>query len=515
MTNEMETVGEGPKRDRWGRYLVVPEGGGKAAAMTRATTISSLLDSRHAIEKWQQRHVAVGLASRPDLLAQVQSTTIEDKQTLNSVCQKALDASGADAAASMGTALHRVVEKVNLDPEAEVPDAFAERIAEYRRVMDEHGVTVCLDAVEQIHILAELGIAGMADAHVMVGGRRYIFDLKTGSSIDYGAGGYAVQLAIYANSTSVYDPHTETHRPMPDDLDRDRAIICHLPAKGGEATLKWLDITAGREALDHAVFAHRWRNRKDLLTPFDVPEVPNEERPTADLIVEAFPGTVVDEGLTEQLLDRRRQRLVATLPFDVKDKWQAQLPGVRGPKAAETWTPEQMDAIERVFELPFSDDPLPVDPPKAAEPVAPVVELRPRPALGGPVDAGALQMLRDRARRQSNGVKSWIKVWQAEAIEEGSADFKMGRGKHVTLWAFEVSRAAMYLARLAEKAETPEAGTETVRRLAGKVVGDLAEQPGVTLGGLLGSLSLDEATELADLACDSDANGIDGEEVAS
>jgi len=303
------------------------------------------------------------------------------------------------------------------------------------------------------------------------------------------------------------------------EVDQERAIICHLPAKGGDATLKWLDISAGREALDHAVFAHRWRNRKDLLTPFDVPEVPNEERPKAELVAETVrairarrPGTAVEVA---DVHDRRRQRLLATLPFDVKDKWQAHLPGVRGPKAAETWTPEQMDAIERVFELPFSDDPLPVDPPKAVEPVAPVVELRPRPALGGPVDAGALQMLRDRARRQSNGVKAWIKVWQAEAIEEGSADFKMGRGKHVTLWAFEVSRAAMYLARLAEKAETPEAGTEMVRRLVGKVVGNLAEQPGVTLGGLLGSLSLDEATELADLACDSDANGIDGEEVAS
>ena len=515
MTEQMETVGEGPKRDRWGRYLVVPEGGGKAVAMTRATTISGLLDSRHAIEKWQQRHVAVGLASRPDLLAQVQSTTIEDKQTLNSVCQKALDASGADAAATMGTALHRVVEKVNLDPAAEVPEAFAERIAEYRRVMDEHGVTVCLDAVEQIHILAELGIAGMADCHVMVGGRRYIFDLKTGSSIDYGAGGYAVQLSTYAASETLYDPHTETHRPMP-EVDQERAIICHLPAKGGPATLKWLDITAGREALDHAVFAHRWRNRKDLLTPFDVPAATNDERPTAELIAEAFPGTtVLSEAEVADVHERRRQRLLATLPFDVKDKWQAHLPGVRGPKAAETWTPEQMDDIERVFELPFTDEPLPVVEAPEPAPVAPVVELRPRPALGGPVDAGALQMLRDRARRQSNGVKAWIKVWQAEAIEEGSADFKMGRGKHVTLWAFEVSRAAMYLARLAEKAETPEAGAETVRRLVGKVVGDLAEQPGVTLGGLLGSLSLDEATELADLACDSDANGIDGEEVAS
>ena len=190
MTDTMETVGEGPKRDRFGRYLIVPEGGGKAVAMTRATTISGLLDSRHAIEKWQQRHVAVGLASRPDLLAQVQSTTIEDKQTLNSVCQKALDASGADAAASMGTALHRVVEKINLDPDAEVPEAFAERIAEYRRVMAAHGVTIDPNYVEQIHVLAELGITGMGDGHALVEGEdeSFVWDLKTGSSVDYGAG---------------------------------------------------------------------------------------------------------------------------------------------------------------------------------------------------------------------------------------------------------------------------------------------------------------------------------------
>lgn len=495
MSNDMETVGEGPRRDRWGRYLIVPPDGGRPVALTRATTISGLLDSRHAIEKWQQRHVAVGLASRPDLLAQVQSTTIDDKDTLNSVCQKALDASGSDAAASMGTALHRVVEKVNLDPAAEVPEAFAERIAEYRRVMDAHGVTVCTDAVEQIHVLAGLGIAGMADCHVMVGGRRYIFDLKTGSSVDYGAGGYSVQLAIYANATSIYDPHAEAHLPMP-EVDQERAIICHLPAKGGPATLKWLDIAAGREALEHAAFAHRWRSRKNLLTAFVVPEVPNGEP-------------------ADELLARRRGRLLATLPFDVKAKWQAELPGVRGPKAAEEWTAEQMDAIERVFELPWSDEPLPVEPAAPVEVVAEVVAIRERPDLGGPVDAGALQMLRERARRQSNGVKAWIKVWQAEAVEDGSADFKMGRGKHVTLWAFEVSRAAMYLARLAEKAETPEAGAALVQRLLTDVVGDLAQQAGVTVGGVLGSLSLDEATQLADLACDTDANGIDGEEVAS
>jgi hypothetical protein len=384
--------------------------------------------------------------------------------------------------------------------------------------MDAHGVTVCTDAVEQIHVLAELGISGMADAHVMVGGRRYVFDLKTGSSVDYGAGGYSVQLAIYANATSLYDPNAETHRLVPADLDRDRAIICHLPAKGGEATLKWLDISAGREALDHAVFAHRWRSRKDLLTPFDVPAATNEERPTAELIAEAFPGTTVDEVATADLLNRRRQRLLATMPFvddAFKAKWRAELVDVPGPKKADEWTAEQMDAVERVFELPWSDEPLPVVAPKPAV-VADVVPIaRAKPALGGPVDAGALQMLRERARRQSNGVKAWVRVWQAEAIDDGGTDFKMGRGKFVTVWAYEVSRAAMYLARLAEKAETPEAGTDAVRALLAKVVGDLALQPGVTIGGVIGSLSLDEATQLADLACDTDASGIVGDEVAS
>ena len=176
MTDPMETVGEGPKRDRWGRYLVAPEGGGKAVAMTRATTISGLLDSRHAIEKWQQRHVAVGLASRPDLLAQVQSTTIEDKQTLNSVCQKALDASGADAAATMGTALHRVVEKVNLDPLAEVPEAFAERIARQPPIP----VRMTKSTVNRLaHALDDLGSHMDADQNVLTG---LTEDYKEGTS---------------------------------------------------------------------------------------------------------------------------------------------------------------------------------------------------------------------------------------------------------------------------------------------------------------------------------------------
>lgn len=508
--SEMETIGAEPKRDGYGRYLIVPDGGGKATAMTRATTVAGVLESRHNIEKWQQRHLAVGLAGRPDLLAQVQSTTIDDKRTLNEVCKKALDASGSDAAASLGTALHRVVELVNRHPDAPVPDAFAERIEVYRALMAAHGVEVVADCVERIHVLSAMGIAGMADAHVRIGGRRYIFDLKTGSSLAFAAGSFAVQLAIYANATSLYDPATETHDPMPLDVDRERAVICHLPAKGGPASLHWIDIAAGAEALRHAHFGHRWRSRRDLLS--DVEPL----RPSAEVIADAFPGTVVDEAGTAALLIDRQGRVLAALPpvdDAFKARWRAELPDVRGPKQSATWSHEDLDAIERAFELPFTDVSVPAPP--VVETVAPVVELRPAPDLGGPVDPGALQVLRDRAKRQSNGVKAWVRRWQEEATAADAMQWKMGRGAHVTLWSFEVSRAALYLARVVEQAETPDAGLETVRRCLAVVVGDLATQAGVEVGDVLAHLSLDEATRLADLATTVDTDGPGSLEVAS
>ena len=198
MSNELEPVAPKPKRDRWGRYLVVPSAGGKAVPMTRATTISEILESRHAIEQWKMRNVAWGLAGRADLIAQVASAGPDDKSTLNAACQSALDAADADAAANMGTALHRVVERVNLDPSAPVPEMFSERIEAYRAALADAGLTVCTDAVERIHVLEDLGISGMADFHATWSGdgRRYVCDLKTGSGVAYGAGGYAVQLAI-------------------------------------------------------------------------------------------------------------------------------------------------------------------------------------------------------------------------------------------------------------------------------------------------------------------------------
>jgi hypothetical protein len=250
-----------------------------------------------------------------------------------------------------------------------------------------------------------------------------------------------------------------------------------------------------------------WRKRRDLLT---------ELRPSADVITEAFPGTVVDEDETALLLAERQRRVLDLLPpvdEALKARWRTELVGVRGPKFSAEWTHDDLDAIERVFELPFTDATLPVPP--VEEPVASVVELRPTPDLGGPVDPGALQMLRDRARRQSNGVKAWVRRWQDEAVANDAMQWKMGRGAHVTLWSFEVSRAALYLARIVESAETPEAGLGLVRRCLAVAFGDMALQAGVDVGDVLAHLSLDEATRLADLATVVDTDGPGLLEVAS
>lgn len=262
-----------PKRDRWGRYIITPRDGGKARGYTRATTIAEVLDDRYNLELWKMRQVAVGLSRRSDLLALVAADE-SDKKAVNAACKEAMDAAESGAAANTGTALHRILERVDTGELTvdSVPEMFTDVVGRYRSALDAAGVRVEADACEQVHVLEGLTepIAGMADNHVLIGGRRYIADKKTGAGLDYGAGGFAVQLAIYAHATSIYDYATDTHRDMP-EVDTERGLIIHVPAAGGPVTLHWIDIAAGWEALQRALWARTWRKRSDLLSDYERP----------------------------------------------------------------------------------------------------------------------------------------------------------------------------------------------------------------------------------------------------
>lgn len=288
-----------PKRDRWGRYLITPRDGGKPVGYTRATTVAETLDDRYNLELWKMRQVAIGLTKRKDLLAKV-AADATDKTTVNAACSEAMDAAESGAAANTGTALHRILERVDRqEADLEIPDMFAEVVDRYALALDAAGVRVVPDACEMVHVLDGLAepIAGMADNHVLIGGRRYIADKKTGSGIDFGASGFAVQLAIYAHATSIYDYDSGTHLDMP-EVDRERGLIIHIPAAGGDVSLHWVDLTAGWEALQHALWTRRWRKRRgDMLSAYERPETPDAEVARIEAVDAPRRGpTVADEG---------------------------------------------------------------------------------------------------------------------------------------------------------------------------------------------------------------------------
>lgn len=258
-------------RDRYGRPLVVPPSGGKPVAYTRATTYVDALDSKEGLMRWKSRMTALGLASRPDLALAVQSTNPDDKRALDAVVEQALDAAKASAAATTGTALHQLTERVDeggtLDGLA-LPDEHRASLDAYQRAT-EH---IEWAAIEQFRVQDDLRIGGTADRVAVIDGASVICDIKTGS-IDY-PGKFAMQLAVYAHS-QVYDHATGKRHSDTPGMNLERGLIIHLPAGGGTCTLHWIDLQAGWEAVELAGRVRQWRSRanskakdKRLLQPY-------------------------------------------------------------------------------------------------------------------------------------------------------------------------------------------------------------------------------------------------------
>ena len=433
MTDVYETLTRAePTRDRYGRPLIVPRAGGKPRPYTRPTTLADTLDDRHNLELWKMRQVTLGLVARPDLIARAATTDPTDKSTLNGIASDALDAAGSSAAANLGTAIHAAIEQVNRGHEP--PEMFADAVAAYRGALERHGVEVDPDNVERFCVNELVSAAGTFDMRVRVGDRWYIADLKTGSSVEWSGRSFAIQLAIYAGATSYYDCATDTHTD-PEPVDQDRALIVHLPAGGDTCTLHWLDIAAGREALDHAMWVRKWRNNKDLLTEVDAEPV--AEKPKA---VRKSPG--------------KPRRTLKPVPM---------------PPLPEG-TQEAAEARTR--------------PQRAATSVRLVDE-----SEGELVSEERIKALRDRAiAGNTDLIKRWIA--EGDAAEVG---FAMGTGKNSEL-RFTRCLAAVTLS------EGEADDDEWHRAVLALVVGDDARKPSVTIGSIIGRLTLAEAERVCTIA---------------
>ncbi len=294
--------------DRYGRYLIVPDGGTKPVPHTRVTTFASTLDDRYGLEKWGLRMSALGFRIRPDLYSKLCGTDPDDKPGMDAVCGEAKEAGGATVGANMGTGLHGMTDQVDHGTAPEkFPAQFCNDLVAYQETLAANDVKIIPEYIERYVVVPGLGLGGKLDRIVDFGSQPKIADLKTGASLDYSWGTIAVQLACYANAATLYDAKTKKHTPMP-DVDKVTALVIHLPAGQARCDLYWVDIEAGWEAAQHAKWVRDWRKRKNLADPWreDV-AVDNVDVRRARLLQRAQDVAALAGG---------RQRLAAAWPKD-------------------------------------------------------------------------------------------------------------------------------------------------------------------------------------------------------
>jgi hypothetical protein len=265
-----------PKRDRWGRYLLPDPSTGKERAWTRATTFAKTVSDMYGLGKWQERMVAYGIANRSDLYALAASTKIDDKGKFDRICEDAKEAAKASSGANLGTALHAFTEQIDAGQDVTVPAPWDADVDAYRTALNTARITMHAPWIERIVVFPEYGIAGTLDR--IIGHPDWptwrIADVKTGKTLDYSWGEIAIQLAIYANASYIWDGPTngnETEylgwwKPMP-PVDQSTALVMHLPVGQGRCDLYDVDIAAGLEALQLCADVRLWRARKGIAVP--------------------------------------------------------------------------------------------------------------------------------------------------------------------------------------------------------------------------------------------------------
>jgi len=553
VTIQLDAPGDNARRDRWGRYLVVPPGGGKPTGYTRATTVAKALDDTSNLMAWSNRMTALGLASRPDLLALVQAADTDDRDELNKVCERAKEAGGATARRDLGTALHTMVEKAHADPGWKVPDTYAADVAAVQAAIAAAGYEVVDGMSEVMVVLDRHTIAGTSDLTLRQRstGVLRIADIKTGASVTYGALAWAIQLSVYAQADARYvrgsarDGSEDQRLPMP-EVDRSVALILHVQPGSGVCDVHELDIAAGADALEVAMAVRTWRKRKGLLVPFTIegggtagtatqdaattpstsvePSPPRApDQPAAVVPCPAAAGdpvpvaTALDAVMHQTRVAWIMNRIDALVANPAAAPWLGQLWPATVPRPKEmpggpgTWTTEQLtavircvDQVEAQVEAPFGDlDPAVAAAQRAeldrrAEASTPVVHRltapEDGPVMAEPTDVDwQRQVMRLMTAEQQAEVLQWIRDAQAAGVPWAMSP----AGQPTPLRRLEIARAALELAQLDGHTPGDDTGPRAALTL---VIGEDAQQPVHRVGALLGTLTTEQACQLAKLA---------------
>lgn len=236
-------------RDRWGRPLIEPIGGGKPEPYTRVSTLAKVLDDKTALTKWKQRMTALGIGLRPDL-ANLAAVAKDDARKLDEVVEQAMAAAETTRAANIGTTLHALTEFLDRgEMPTNVPDVAWPDLTAYENAM--HGIEVL--GCEMFVVVDELKAAGTFDRLVRLpDGRVVIADIKTGQHEHRYPHAATIQIAIYSRG-HLYEPDKGRIGHLPDlGVDQDHGLLIHLPAGTGTCDLYLLDLQVGWQLAETA-----------------------------------------------------------------------------------------------------------------------------------------------------------------------------------------------------------------------------------------------------------------------
>lgn len=410
------------RRDRWGRYQVLPPNADKPVGYTRATTIAKILDDQSSLMAWNSRMTAIGLAQRPDLVALVATTPQDDKRTLDGIVKRASEAGGATVRRDLGTAIHGMLEQRLADPTFTAPDPYQGDIEAIIQAVADAGLEFVPGMAERIVVNDDIQVAGTFDLLLTNGDETFIADLKTGSSVKYGGLAFAIQLSIYAHAHNLYtqgpakDGSQDIREPMP-DVSKSVGIIIHCQPASGEVTLHWLDLEAGTEALHIALEVKRLRK----YTPIHEFTL---QQATAAIHGHQRPGQVqhVDDPWRIATMERISAIIVAGHAQALADAWPDDHPTL---KSGDPITLDQADGIGRVLDvlekqlgLPFASLPEQNPPPKP-----PAKSKRRRAVNDGLdklVDLELIDRLNHRAMTElTTAGLEWVKKILEEAKQSG------------------------------------------------------------------------------------------------
>jgi hypothetical protein len=264
-------------RDFRGSPLIVPRNGKpeEAVAYRRASSFGDCLDDKSNLGPWGQANAVRGGLRRPELVMRFASeddgwVSADSKRAVRKTLEEMTTAGGGDAKSIVGTSLHTFTERQDRGEKIDlIPEQYRADLAAYEYATRDFTHLL----IERFMVLDQYRIAGTPDRVSFVpypdpdgNVRNRIVDLKTGS-IDYPSK-MAIQLGVYAHSET-YDPETY-ERGTIGEVDKGWAVIIHLPAGTGQASLVWLDIRTGYEAVSLADRVKTWRSVKNLTVPISV-----------------------------------------------------------------------------------------------------------------------------------------------------------------------------------------------------------------------------------------------------